>query len=111
MMTAIAVDSRAASENRYRCLRGDFDSAYKGMMESSREFNVLLMNVTAGLSREERQARKDSAAQAYEDAQERFRVAVASLNEFMIGQIVSSRSKIQLVPANANRSLTTTAAR
>jgi hypothetical protein len=96
MMTAIAMDSRSASENRYRSLRSDFDAAYKNMMDSSREFNVVLMNGTAGLSGDERQARKDSAAHAYEDAQERFRLAVASLNEFMIRQIVSSRSTIQL---------------
>jgi hypothetical protein len=97
MTTAIAVDSRSAGETRYRSLRGDFDSAYKSMMDSSREFNVVLMDVSAGLSQEERRARKDRASQAYENAHERFMVAVANLNEFMIGRIISSRSSIQLV--------------
>ncbi len=94
-MAAIALDSRSAGENSYGSLRADFDSAYKRMMESSREFNAVLMTVPLGLSPAEHRARKDSAAQEYEVAHERFMVAVAKLNEFMIRQIISSRAALQ----------------
>jgi hypothetical protein len=97
-MAALAVDSRSANENCYRTLRAEFDCAYKEMTDSSREFSAILMNTPAGLSAEERRERKDQAAQVYDDAQARFRVAVRKLNEFMIGRIVSSRSAIQLAP-------------
>jgi hypothetical protein len=97
-MAATAVHSRPEKEQRYGSLRADFDAAYKKMMASSREFNAVLVNVPAGLSPEEQQARKNSAAQAYEDAHARFMSAVAKLNEFMIGQIISSRSTLHLVP-------------
>lgn len=64
-------------------------------MDSSREFSAILMTVQAGLSPEERQARKDAAARAYEEAHERFMVVVAALNQFMVAQIVASRSKLR----------------
>jgi len=95
-MAALAVDSRSANENCYRSLHAEFDCAYREMMDSSREFTAVLMNVPPGLAPEDRRARKDRAAQAYDDAQARFRLAVRTLNDFMIGQIVSSRSAIQL---------------
>jgi hypothetical protein len=94
-MAAIAVDSSSDNANIYRSLRVDFDTAYKKMMDSSREFNAVLMCVPARLSSEEWQARKDSAAHAYEDAHEQFMAAVAKLNGFMIGQIISSRAALQ----------------
>jgi|SRR5271169_4729531 len=97
MTTAIGVDSRSASEDLYRALRADFDAAYKEMTESSREFNAVLMDVTAGLSPEERRERNASAAQAYEDSHERFMHAVRKLNEFMVDRIIASRSTIHLV--------------
>jgi hypothetical protein len=97
MTTAIGVDSRSASEDLYHALRADFEAAYKDMMESSREFNAVLMNGTDGLSPEERRARNGSAARAYEDAHERFMHAVRKLNEFMIDRIIASRSSIHLV--------------
>jgi hypothetical protein len=96
-MTATAADSRSASENIYRSLRADFDAAYKNMTDASREFTAVLMDVAAERSSEERRARTDSAAQAYEDCHDRFMAAVAKLNKFMIGQIISSRSTIHLV--------------
>jgi len=95
-MAALAVDSRTASENCYRSLLAEFGAAYKGMTDSSREFNTVLMNVPDGLSPEERRARNDGAAEFYEDARVRFMAAVANLNEFRIGQMISSRSAIQL---------------
>ncbi len=98
-MAAIAVDSRSANADLYRSLRVDFDTAYRKMTDSSREFNAVLMCVPAGLSPEEWQARKDGAARAYEDAHEQFMAAVAKLHEFMVGQIISSRSTIHLVAA------------
>jgi len=98
-MTASAVDSRSASENLYRSLRADFEAAYKNMTDASKEFTAVLMNVRAELSPEERRARTDSAAQAYQDAHEQFTAAVRKLNAFMIGHIVSSRSTIHLVPS------------
>jgi hypothetical protein len=110
-MAASAADSRPAKEICYVSLRADFDAAYKRMMDSSREFNAILMTVPAGLSLEAQQARKDSAAQAYEDAHERFIAAVGKLNKFMIGQIISSRAALsQLAPivdrtAGANQAL------
>jgi hypothetical protein len=97
-MAASARDSRSANENLYRSLRVDFADAYKDMTDASREFSAVLMNVTAEVSPEERRARTDSAAQAYQDAHERFTLAVRKLNDFMISQIVSSRSSIHLVP-------------
>ncbi len=100
-MAALAMDSGSGSENCYHSLRSEFDSAYKEMMDSSREFTAILMNVPAGLSPEERRARNDRAAQAYEDARLRFVTAVASLNEFRISQIVSSRSALQLAAMRA----------
>jgi|HubBroStandDraft_1064217.scaffolds.fasta_scaffold268963_1 hypothetical protein len=96
-MTPGAVDSNSASENRYRSLRADFEASYKNMTDSSREFSAVLMDVTAELSREERRARTDSAAQVYQDAHDRFMTAVSKLTEFMIGHIISSRSSIHLV--------------
>jgi hypothetical protein len=97
-MTARAADSRAASENLYRSLRVDFEAGYRNMTDASKEFTAVLMDVRAELSPEERRARTASAAQAYQDAHERFTAAVRKLNAFMIGQIVSSRSTIHLVP-------------
>src|SRR5580658_8416952 len=97
LMAASALDSRSASENLYRSLRANFDFAYKNMTDASKEFNAVLMDVTAELSPEQRRARTDSAAQAYQDAHGRFMSAVAQLTEFMIGNIVSSRSTIHLV--------------
>jgi|HubBroStandDraft_6_1064221.scaffolds.fasta_scaffold1681543_2 hypothetical protein len=97
-MTATAAGSRAANENLYRSLRLDFAATYKNMTDASREFSAVLMNVTAEISPEERRARTSSAAQAYQDAHEKFTVAVRKLNDFMIAQIVSSRSSIHLVP-------------
>lgn len=102
-MAVSAVDSRSAAHSRYSYLRADFDAAYKKMMDSSREFNAILMSVPAGLSPEAQQARKNAAAQAYEDAHERFMAAVAKLNEFMIGQIISSRAALQPVSSPAYR--------
>jgi hypothetical protein len=96
-MAASAADSRSANENLYRSLRADFDAAYRNMTDTSREFSAVLMDVTAELSPEDRRARTDNAAQAYEDAHERFMAAVARLSKFMIGQMVSSRSGIHLV--------------
>jgi hypothetical protein len=96
-MTATTLESGSASEVLYRALRADFDTAYKDMTDSSRAFNTLLMNVTAGLSPEERRVRNIIAAQTYEDAHERFMDAVRKLHEFMIGRIISSRSTIHLV--------------
>ena len=94
-MSASAIDFGSVNENRYQSLRGDFDAAYRNMRDSSREFNAVLMTVPAGLSPEERQARKDAAAQVYEEAHERFMVAVAALNQFMVAQIVASRGRMQ----------------
>jgi hypothetical protein len=68
------------------------------MTDASREFSAVLMNVTAEVSPEERRARAASAGQVYQDAHEKFTVAVRKLNDFMIAQIVSSRSSIHLVP-------------
>jgi uncharacterized protein YukE len=96
-MAASAADSRSANESLYRSLRADFDAAYKNMTDASREFNAVLMDVTAELSPEQRRARTDCAAQAYQDAHERFKAAVSKLTEFMIGHIISSRSTIHLV--------------
>lgn len=96
-----AVDFRSASQNRYGCLRADFDAAYKKMMDSSREFNAVLVTVPAGLSPDERQARKGHAAQVYEDAHEQFMAAVAKLHEFMVRQIILSRAALQ--PAAPHR--------
>jgi hypothetical protein len=96
-MTATAADSRSASESIYRSLRADFDAAYKNMTDTSRQFTAVLMDVAAERSSEERRARTDSAAQAYEDSHDRFMAAVAKLNKFMISQIISSRSSIHLV--------------
>jgi len=64
-------------------------------MDSSRDFNAILMAVPKGLSPEECQARKDAAALVYEDAHERFMEAVARLNKFMLAQIIASRRKLQ----------------
>ena len=95
MTATSAIDSVSAGENRYHSLRADFDAAYKRMMDSSREFNAVLMTVPAGLSPEERQARRDRAAVAYEDARRWFMAAVENLHRFMIGRIVSSHDALQ----------------
>jgi len=92
MTAAFAVDSRAANENRYHCLRADFEAAYRNMTASSRAFNAVLMDVTAGLSEDERRARNEVAAQSYHDAHQGFLMAVRMLHDFMIAQIVSSHS-------------------
>jgi len=94
-MAASAVDSRSANRCTYACLRAAFDTAYKTMVESSREFNLVLMTIPIGLSPEAQQVRKNNAAQTYQDAHEHFLSAFAKLNEFMIGQIISSRAALQ----------------
>jgi hypothetical protein len=96
-MSATAVNPRSTNGNPYHSLRAEFEAAYKEMRDLSRDFNAVLMNVPDGLSPEEQRARNDRAAQAYEDARVRFMAAVENLNQFRIGQMVSSRSAIQLV--------------
>ncbi len=65
-------------------------------MDSSREYSAVLMRIPPALSLDDRQSRIDTAAHLYEDAQQRFAAAVTNLNNFMINQIISSRSAIQL---------------
>lgn len=94
-MSASPVVSSSNGQNRYHSLRADFDAAYKKMMDLSREFNAILMTVPVGLSVEARQARKENAARAYEEAHERFLATVGTLHEYMLGQIVASRCSLQ----------------
>jgi hypothetical protein len=101
IMTATVLDSRTANATRYISLRAEFDTAYRNLMDSSREYSAVLMSIPPGLSLEERQVRIDTAAHLYEDAQQRFADAVTNLNRFMINQIISSRSAIQLAAAHS----------
>lgn len=94
-MSASAVDSRSAHQHTYGCLRAEFDASYKTMVETSREFNAVLMTIPIGLSPEAQQVRKGNAARAYQEAHRQFLAAFARLNEFMIGQIISSRAALQ----------------
>jgi hypothetical protein len=93
-MTAVA-ECRSANQTQYRTLLANFDAAYRNMKNSSEDFNTALLEFSAGPSAYEGRSRIDRASTAYEDALEQFQLAVAKLNEFLIGQIVSSRSAIQ----------------
>ena len=94
-MAASELSPKSAVESHYHSLRADFDTAYRKMMDLSREFNAVLTTVPAGLSLDERQARKSRAAQAYETAHEEFLAAVARLHKFMIDRIIASRDALQ----------------
>ncbi len=94
MMTAIA-ECKSANESPYRTLLANFDAAYRNMKYASEEFNNALLESSAGPTPPEGRSRVDRASRAYEDAREEFQLAVAMLNVFLIGQIVSSRSTIQ----------------
>ena len=93
-----------ALENPYQALRADFETAYQKMIDSSREFNAVLMNLSSALSQEERRSRTDHAAQAYEDAYQCFLTSVRRLDEFRIAQIISSHAAIQPAAARATGS-------
>ncbi len=94
MMTAIA-ECKSANGTQYRTLLANFDAAYRNKKNSSEDFNNALLGFSAGPPPHEGRSRIDSASRAYEDARAEFQFAVARLNEFLIGQIVSSRSTIQ----------------
>ena len=78
------------NEGLYRVLRAEFDAAYEGMKNSSREFSGILMMLPGVLCPEERKTRKDAAAQAYEDAHQHFLASVRDLNDFLLGHMISS---------------------
>jgi hypothetical protein len=107
-VAARAINSASASQSHYHSLRADFDAAYRRMMDLSREFNAVLITVPAELSPEERQARKNRAAKAYEDAHDQFLAAVARLHRFMIDRIVSAHGALQPAQPQAAASSTQT---
>lgn len=94
-MSASPAFTTSDNGSTYHALRADFEAAYRKMTDLSREFNAVLMTVPGGLSPEERQARKERAAQAYEAAHERFLSAVGTLHEYMLSQIIASRCGLQ----------------
>ena len=81
--------------SHYRTLLASFDAAYRNKKKSSEDFNKTLLEFSAGPPSDEGRSHIDRASTAYEDAREEFMLAMAKLNEFLIGQIVSSRSTIQ----------------
>jgi hypothetical protein len=95
-MTAFGAECRSANENQYQTLLADFDAAYRHLKELSEDFNNAVAGVSAGQCQHEGRSRIDYAGRAYEDAREEFMFAVRKLNAFLIGQIVSSRSSIQV---------------
>jgi hypothetical protein len=95
MMSALVADCRSANASHYRTLLANFDAAYRNKKNSSEDFNKALLEFSAGPPPHEGRSRIDRASTAYENAREEFTFAVARLNEFLIGQIVSSRSTIQ----------------
>jgi hypothetical protein len=94
-MSALPVVCRSANEGQYHTLLASFDAAYRNMKNSSEGFNSVLLGVPAEFPEQEGRSRIDRASRAYENAREEFQCAVAKLNEFLIGQIISSRSTIQ----------------
>jgi len=94
-MTAAAAECRSANRAEYRTLLANFDAAYRNMKSCSEGFNNALLEVSAGPPPHEGRSRVDRASMAYEDAREQFQFAVAMLNVFLIGQIVSSHSTVQ----------------
>lgn len=84
-----------ASPSDYGTLLAAFQAASERMKTSSASFNKLLVAVPSDMPEGERRSRIATAASAYEDAREEFLDAVAKLHEFMIGEIISSRSTIQ----------------
>jgi hypothetical protein len=91
-MNALVADCRSASQSPYRTLLANFDAAYRNMKNSSENFNNALAAVSAGQNQYEGRSRIDYAGRAYEDARDEFMFAVAKLNQFLISQIVASRS-------------------
>jgi hypothetical protein len=94
-MTVLTAEYGSASESQYRYLLANFDAAYRNMKSSSEHFNTALAEVSGGLPQHEARSRIDQAGRAFENAREEFMLAVAKLNEFLIGRIISSRSTIQ----------------
>jgi hypothetical protein len=100
-MTVLSTECRSASGSQYGILLANFDAAYRTMKNSSEDFNNALAEVSTGQYQHEGRSRIDYAGRAYEDAREEFMFAVAKLNEFLIGQIISSRSSIRAAASHA----------
>ena len=100
-MTAGAAECRTANKDQYRTLLANFDAAYRSMKSSSEEFNNALLDVSADVPQQDGRSRIDRASRAYEDAREEFQLAVALLNVYLIGQIISSRSTTQQAQQSA----------
>jgi hypothetical protein len=99
-MTVVA-ECRSASESQYRILLAHFDAAYRNLKEASETFNNTLAEFSAGQYQYEGRSRIDYASRAHEDAREEFMLAVTELNQFLINQIVSSRSTIRAAASSA----------
>jgi hypothetical protein len=93
-MTDLAAEPRSGGDSPYRTLLANFEAAYRNMRSSSEDFNNALAEVSAGLNEHAGRTRIDEAGRAYEEARDEFMYAVAKLNEFLIAQIISSRSTI-----------------
>jgi|SRR5579863_6667934 len=93
-MTTLAADSRLASGSLYRILIANFDAAYRNLKNSLEAFNNALEEVPTGLTHYKERSPIDRACRAYEDARQEFLIAVGSLNEFLIDEIIASRSDI-----------------
>lgn len=93
-MTDLAAECRSASESQYRILLVNFDASYRTLKAASETFNNALAEFSEGQYQYEGVSRIDYASRAQEDARIEFMLAVAELNEFLIGQTVSSRSSI-----------------
>jgi hypothetical protein len=94
-MTVLAPESRSVNGSQYCILLANFDAAYRNMKNASEDFNNALAEVSGGLAQHEGRSRIEGASRAHENAREEFMFAVAKLNEFLIGQIISSRSTLQ----------------
>ena len=92
---------RGGTESRYRTLLADCGTAFEKTKSSSENFNAVLADVPAGLSKGKRSSLVASAASAYEDAREELATAVAKLNQFLMSKIIPSRPALKAAAMHA----------
>lgn len=98
-MTAPALSCKPASDSLYRALLTGLFAAYAAMKETSEEFSRTVVELSKEPPEPEGRLRIDHASRTYDQAREAFLLSVARLNEFKIGELTSSRSSRQAIPA------------
>jgi hypothetical protein len=88
------VQYRPASESAYGALLANVNAAYRNLKNASEDCANALADVPGVPPHDPGISRIARASRAYEDAREEWLLAVAKLNDFMISELISSRSTI-----------------